>query len=220
MTCPRCGQQVYPNTPACPRCGLPFAPVPGPMINQAPDGRRQGTPPALEPYGYGAPMQSPGYGPPSAQPGYGPSGQGGYGPPPASPNGQYGAPPQTGNGFAAGSLISEDALPEWMRQGGPPAGNNGASAQGGAWQAPQFLGSRQGSRQPRNRLAMADRLSAHSFCKIMHSKPMSPRRPLRISRLLAPDIPARSRAGHSPRSNRWERPRLGRAVGAWRHIRC
>ena len=88
-------------------------------------------------------------------------------PRPPHPTAQYGAPPQTGNGFAAGSLISEDALPEWMRQGGPPAGNNGASAQGGAWQAPRFPGSRQGSRQPRNRLAMADRLSAHSFCKIM-----------------------------------------------------
>jgi hypothetical protein len=122
MTCPRCGQQVYPNVQQCPNCGLNFAPAPYPPAGPPSERSWQGyspAPAAPDPSAYYQPAQPPGYGSPG-QPVYGPPPSPGYGSPgmPAQSNDPYGAPPPGGAGFSAGSLITEDALPEWMRQGG------------------------------------------------------------------------------------------------------
>ncbi|HEU4781967.1 MAG TPA: hypothetical protein VFS83_01375 [Ktedonobacterales bacterium] len=92
-TCPRCGQPLQTPVPACPRCGQRFAPPPQQYQANGYDG-------AAAAWGYQAPPQQPQ--PPQQQP---PSpGAGMYGQPAARP------------GFSVHDLVSEEALPDWLRQ--------------------------------------------------------------------------------------------------------
>jgi hypothetical protein len=127
-TCARCGLVVQPGTPVCPRCGLQLLPPP-----QGPDGgMAQSTPPMPE---WMRAVQGGGWG---APPGAG-------GPAPAQ------APQYAPGSLSVGSLLSEDALPDWVRGAGdapapaagqagwgagvPPAGVSPAPAPGG-WGPP------------------------------------------------------------------------------------
>ena len=92
-TCPRCGQPLQAPVPACPRCGQRFAPP----AQQYQANGYDGTAAA---WGYQAPPQ-PAQAPQQYQqpaPGHGP--------------GQPAARP----GFSVNELVSEEALPDWLRQ--------------------------------------------------------------------------------------------------------
>lgn len=113
--CPRCGLQVRPDTPVCPRCGTALL-----SGAQYPPNAPDASVPAWVRQFQGQQ--------PAPQPGYG----------------------QPQPGFAVGSLVSEEALPTWLRPGAAPAGSapawgqpnpawGGAAAPNGGYQpAPGF----------------------------------------------------------------------------------
>lgn len=103
----------------CAACGAPLAPaanVAAPAnddrlpdwLQQLQSGQLQGAAPAYQPQGAAAPYQ------------YG----GAFAAPPQQPYG-FGAPPQQ---FSAGSLVSDDALPEWLRGAGQAPAPQGPPA--------------------------------------------------------------------------------------------
>lgn len=93
-TCPRCGQPLQAPVPACPRCGQRFAPPPQQYQSNGYDGTAAA-------WGYQAQVQ--------AQP-QAPRQQ-----PPAPGAGMYGQPAAR-PGFSVQDLVSEEALPDWLRQ--------------------------------------------------------------------------------------------------------
>lgn len=112
-TCTRCGQPSPLGTATCPRCGAPLTPpTPGYGMAQG----DAGTPEWLRSLQTGA--QGSGAAP-------GPMGDWG-----AAPGG--GAAPVQGS-FSVGSLLSEDALPDWLMAAGEPA-SYGSNQPG--WGAP------------------------------------------------------------------------------------
>lgn len=136
--CPRCGQAVQPGSAACPRCGAQLA---SPSAFGSPAGN-DNLPAWLRQLQSQAPQQPPsaqnsafGPGQVSGFPGGAYSGQlgggapaanvaaGGFGAPAANmPGSGFGAPAQPfqPGGLSTSSMISEDALPEWLRSAGPP----------------------------------------------------------------------------------------------------
>jgi len=89
-TCPRCGQPLQAPVPACPRCGQRFAPPPQQYQANGYDG-------AAPARGYQAPPQQP----QSPQQ---------YQQQPRQPA------PAARPGFSVQDLVSEEALPDWLRQ--------------------------------------------------------------------------------------------------------
>lgn len=123
--CPQCGQLNNPGATACMRCGAQMIPPSfGQERNgdQLPEWLRQAAPPA----------QPPAFGAPSAPASFN-QGLGGQ----QAPYGQFssgplGAPPNLASGaLSARSLMSEDALPEWLRSAGAsmPGGQAGSVSQ-------------------------------------------------------------------------------------------
>lgn len=142
--CPRCGLPNRPGTSACARCGTQLTAMPPsaalPKAGDANDGLPEWLRP-LQSGAIGAPPPGSGPFPPAPnsynQPGYNQSGgpSGGFGQP--FQQGQQWQQPQQGQQpqFSMGTLVSEDALPEWLRQ----ANMNGAPQSQPAsrgWDAP------------------------------------------------------------------------------------
>src|SRR5260370_32317682 len=123
-TCTRCGQQVPVGTPMCPRCGMALQ---APMPEFAPKPADQNMPEWMRAL-QGAHQAGPAMPPPGAMP---------TGDLWNAPDGGAGAPPAPGS-LAVGSLMSEDALPEWLRAAGEPHGPGAANAGQAPWSPPPY----------------------------------------------------------------------------------
>lgn len=160
IICPRCGLPNRPGTSACPRCGTQLiAMPPAAALSNAGDAN-DGLPEWLRPLQPGAAGSPPaGYNqlqpPPAPQNPPAPYGynQPGYNQPNGAASG-YGRPPQQAQPwqaqqapqwqqaqqpsqqqFSMGSLVSEDALPEWLRQANADLAPQAAPSAAG-WGAP------------------------------------------------------------------------------------
>jgi len=132
ITCPRCGQPVRSGTPACGSCGARLAPMQAPAVPLD-----DGMPPWLRSLQAGISQANQGssdplVGAPFGAPRPGPQAGAAY-PGAMGGGGGGGAGPQ----MPASSLVSEDALPEWLRGAVPAQPQAGAQPAQPAWPAQQ-----------------------------------------------------------------------------------